>query len=363
MEVKNKIKGNRGLLYETLKHFVFCVSLCFVITLPLFYLLTKCYYAEDLLDLINAVKMGKGIPEFDLEQDIILGMMIQFVLIFLVISLSLYITIRFTTKKMFAPFDDTLQKVESFNLAKDEVPQFMPSHIKEFTRLNEALRQLVQKDKEIYRIQKEFTENASHELQTPLAIIRSKLDLLMQEEIPEHQMSIVSDLNDLALRMSRLNRNLLLLARIDHAQYSSMEEQDISALLLNAIPQYEVLRSDVKLLVLLDQSQQSNLVVMANPTLLDCLLKNLIVNAIRHSASDREIQLVVSDDSLTVINSSSEPGPLDSSKLFMRFGTVSMHHGANGLGLSIVKAICDFHHWQISYHYTDMQHHFIVNFK
>lgn len=361
MKCMNKKDGSKGLLYETLKQFVFCVSLCFVITLPLFYLLTKCYYAEDLLDLINAVKMGEGIPKFDLEQDIILGLMIQFVLIFCVISLALFITIRFATKKLFAPFDDTLRKVESFNLAKDEVPQFSMSHIKEFVRLNEALEQLMQKDKDTYRIQKEFTENASHELQTPLAIIRSKLDLLMQEELAEQQMMMVSDLNALALRMTRLNRNLLLLARIENAQYSSMEEQNISSLLLESIPQFALLRSDVKLL-LLDQSERANLVVKANPILLDCLLKNLIVNAIRHSAPDSEIHLVVSDGSLSVINSSTESGPLDSSKLFMRFGTVSMHHGANGLGLSIAKAICDFHHWQITYRYIDNAHHFIVKF-
>ena len=80
----------------------------------------------------------------------------------------------------------------------------------------------MQQDKEIYRIQKEFTENASHELQTPISIIRSKLDLLMQEELDERSMNLVSDLYDLNTRMEHLNRNLLLLAKIENSQYTEM---------------------------------------------------------------------------------------------------------------------------------------------
>lgn len=120
---------------------------------------------------------------------------------------------RFITHRLWLPFDDTLQKTEQFNLAQSAVPQFQKTEIKEFARLNNSLAKLMQKDKEIYRIQKEFTENASHELQTPISIIRSKLDLLMQEELDERSMSLVSDLYDLNTRMEHLNRNLLLLAK------------------------------------------------------------------------------------------------------------------------------------------------------
>ena len=129
--------------------------------------------------------MGTSIPHIDLERDIMVGMMLQFLLIFLVLSLALFIMMRFITHRLWLPFDDTLQKTEQFNLAQSVVPQFQKTEIKEFARLNNSLAKLMQKDKEIYRIQKEFTENASHELQTPISIIRSKLDLLMQEELDE----------------------------------------------------------------------------------------------------------------------------------------------------------------------------------
>ena len=169
----------KNLLSKTLLQFALCTAAIFALTAPLFYLLTKHFYAEDMIDIIEAVEHGQGIPPLDLEQDIMAGMMLQFLLIFFAVSLSLVITMRFITRRLWLPFNDTLSKAERFNLAQDTLPRFVPTDIREFIRLNRSLERLMRKDRETYRIQKEFTENASHELQTPLAIIRGKLDLLM----------------------------------------------------------------------------------------------------------------------------------------------------------------------------------------
>lgn len=101
----------------------------------------------------------------------------------------------------------------------------------------------MKKDQDTYRIQKELTENASHELQTPLPIIRSKLDLLMLEDLSESQMRFVSDLDELTVRMGHFNRNLLLLAKIDNAQYAALKHIDIANLLSESLPLYESLLS------------------------------------------------------------------------------------------------------------------------
>lgn len=103
--------GKRNLLSKTLRRFACCIFICFVLTAPLFYLLTKYFYAEDMMDIIEAVEHGQGIPALDFEQDVIIGMMFQFLLIFLAIALALFITMRFVTQKLWHPFDDTLQKV------------------------------------------------------------------------------------------------------------------------------------------------------------------------------------------------------------------------------------------------------------
>ena len=352
-----------SLISKTMRRFVYCVATCFVLTVPLFYLLTKGYYAEDMLKIVESVRNGDGIPKIlDLEEDVAEGMMLQFVLIFVVISLALYVTMRFATKSIWHPFDDTLKKVERFNLAKSSVPEFQPTNVKEFSRLNTSLEELMKKDKETYRIQKEFTENASHELQTPIAVIRTKLDLLMQENLNERQMKLVADMYELTVRMGNLNRSLLLLAKIDNAQYAEMKEVDLVAMLTESMPLYSTLQHDTSLRVD-DRRKTANATINANDILLESMLKNLIVNAIRHSLPQSVINITVEDAQLTVSNAASSNEPLDMENMFRRFHTDKMQQSGNGLGLAIVKAICDFHHWEIAYRFEDGLHKFIVLFR
>lgn len=349
----------RSLLSETLRLFAGCIAVCFVLTAPLFYLLTRHFYAEDMIDIIEAVELGQNIPPLDLEQDIVAGMMIQFVLIFIAVSLAMFITLRLAARKLWLPFDDTLQKAEHFNLAQGDIPAFMATEIHEFARLNHSLEQLMRKDKETYRIQKEFTENASHELQTPLAVVRGKLDLLMQEELTESQARLVADLYGLTMRMGHLNRNLLLLAKIDNAQYTSMEMVDAAAMLSESLPLYDTLR-DGRALRMQDCRTSRNGRLRANPVLLECMLKNLIVNAIRHSAPGGEVTVTVGDSGITVSNESADDTPLDTATLFQRFRTGDARQKGNGLGLAIVKAVCDFHGWTVEYRFEAGRHVFAV---
>lgn len=348
------------LLHKTFRQFGICAALCFAVTAPLFYGLTKRFYAEDLMDLLEAVQRGEAVPHIDLEQDIMAGMMLQFLLIFLAITLALYLTLRLATQKLWHPFDDTLLKAEQFNLAQSDVPEFPATHIVEFDRLNRTLERLMRKDKETYRIQKEFTENASHELQTPLAIIRSKLDLLMQEDLNDKQMALVGDLYGMTMRLGHLNRNLLLLAKIENAQYADWEMVDVVAMIRDSLPHFMSLRGGAPL-QLHDERHDPAFRLRANPVLLDCLLKNLIVNAIRHSDADGKICVQVNEERLSVSNEASD-GPLNADTLFLRFHSNDAKRKGNGLGLAIVKAICDFHHWTIDYRYGAGRHTFVVVF-
>ena len=219
----------------------------------------------------------------------------------------------------------------------------------------------MKKDQDTYRIQKEFTENASHELQTPLAIIRSKLDLLMQEDLQESQMRLVSELYELTMRMGHLNRNLLLLAKIENAQYTALEEVDLAAMLSYSLPLYETLQND-KTLRMEDRRNDPNRKLLANAVLLECLLKNLIVNALRPAKQNAEVRISIEDNRLTVSNESIDGKSLDAETLFRRFRSGDAKQKGNGLGLAIVKAICDFHHWMVEYQFEAGHHHFIVNF-
>lgn len=349
----------KTLISKTFSHFAVCCVLLFMVSAPLFYLVTKYFYAEDMTDIIEAVERGEDIPQLDLERDITEGMMIQFVLIFVIVSASLYVTMRFVTRKLWLPFDDTLRKAESFNVAQGDIPVFLSTDISEFDRLNNTLEKMMERSRETYRIQKEFTENASHELQTPLAVIRSKLDLLMQEKLDERTLSVIADLYRLNTRMGHLNRNLLLLAKIDNRQYSEIVSVNLKQFISDRLAVFSTLKPGMT--IELQAGNDNHLKLKANITLLESLIDNLVVNALRHTPQPSgTVSIILSDNGFSVRNTS-DGRSLDNTDIFRRFARA--HSDGNGLGLAIAKAICDYHGWTISYRHCESRHCFIVRTK
>lgn len=348
---------NHSLIHRTMSQFLICTAVIFLLMTPLFYLLTKHFYAEDLIDVVEAIKEGGAIPPLDLERDIMAGVMLQFILTFVILSVAMFITIHFITRHLWRPFDDTLQKAERFSLAQSVVPDFAETDIAEFRRLNDSLTQLMLKNKETYRIQKEFTENASHELQTPLAVTRTKLDLLMQEDLSEEQLGIVSELYRLNTRMEHLNRNLLLLAKIENSQYSELATLHPADFIGNLLSSYRMLKSGI--VINMHANENEAWEIQANPILFECLVNNLVVNAIRNT-SNGEVTIDLTEPHVISVSNPAEDGPLDAKSLFRRFRPGSSGSVGNGLGLSIVKAICDFHAWTVSYAFIPSRHIFTL---
>lgn len=346
---------HRSLLSKSLWQFTLCAVMIFILSAPAFYLITKQLYAEDMIDIIEAVEGGQGIPKLDLEEDILAGMMLQFIMIFIVISLAFILTQRFLTRRLWKPFDRTLKAMEDFNVSEKHIPMLNDGGVKEFMRLNRSLTALMSHDIEAYRSQKEFTENASHELQTPLAIIRSKLDVLLQKDADETILNSISEMYEINMQMERLNRNLLLLSKIENEQYADMEEIDIVAFMQNQLSRYESIDISFSLVADVDK-----LVITANRPLLESLVNNLVVNAVRHSHETSDITVQLKNGGLYVSNAAIGPA-LDKGSIFKRFSSDSGSKG-NGLGLAIVKAICDFHKWGIDYQFKDNRHIFSVRF-
>lgn len=349
----------KSLLSKMLTRFIICTVIILLLATPLFYLLTKHYYAEDMIDIIEATQQGHPLPQLDLEEDIMHGVMIQFVLISAVLGGAVVFTMHFIAQRIWKPFDETLQKIEGFSLESGVLLQFPDSNIKEFDRLNHVLNLLIENSVKSYRTQKEFTENASHELQTPLAVFQSKLDLLLQQpDMTEQQAMTIQGLYSVSNRLSRLNRNLLLLARIDNKQYPQLDTIDVVAVLNELLPYWESLAGGIAIHT---SFREPILVTRGTRILFESMVNNLIINAIRHNQPDGSIHLEVEDRQLTVSNTSEE-NALDSKLIFNRFYRPSETVQGNGLGLSIVKAICDYHSWTISYEYKDKQHLFTVGF-
>lgn len=349
----------RSLMYKSLTQFIVCVGILLLLATPLFYWLTKSFYAEDMIDIIEAVQQGKPVPILDLEEDILHGVMIQFALIVSVLGVAIVLMMRFISERLWQPFEKTLKAIESFKLENGVCPALEESNTKEFARLNTALERLMTDSLHSYQLQKEFTENASHELQTPLAVFQSKLDLLLQQpDITEQQADIVQDLYHMNSRLSRLNRNLLLLAKMENNQFSRTETVDVVTVIKELLPYLESLANG---LILKKCINIGNLSLKANRSLFESMINNLIVNAVRHNKPNGEITVSLSDSQLTVSNTSDEEA-LNENLIFNRFYRPSEKTKGNGLGLSIVKAVCDYHGWKVSYIYFNRKHEFVVRF-
>lgn len=349
-----------SLLQKTMKQFICCIAVLFALAAPAFYYLTKNYYAEDMEKLVRYVQAGKGIPAFDLEEDTMQGIMLQYILITALLGIGVVLTMRFVSQKLWTPFDQTLKNIDSFQLEKNVVPDLPQSDIKEFKQLNDALTKLMSKNIESYKSQKEFTENASHELQTPLAIFQAKLELLMQQpKLTGEQAEIIQDLFQMTFRLSHLNRNLLLLAKIDNKQFDTKVPVCIGHFIDSLLPSLESISGELHIKRVYSEKP---VYIEANSTLLESMISNLIVNAVRHSSPDGTITIRIDSNSLAISNTSDEPA-ISTSHIFNRFYRPAQSKGGNGLGLAIVKAICDYHGWNIEYKFKSGLHSFNVNFK
>ena len=343
----------KTLLHKTSVRILGCIAAVFILTAPLFYLITRYFYAEDMIDIIESIERGKGIPSsFDLEQDIIAGVMIQYLLIFIVIALALLIAMRFALRDLWNPFENTLRQMERFRITDWRLPDRDDGGIEEFRRLNDALTRLMLRNAETYRQQKEFTENASHELQTPLAVMRSRLDLLLQQDLDGATLDSVSELYNVNRRMERLNRSLLLLAKIGNEQFVADERVDVAALVREIADALTPMGYKVNA-SLPEQEYE----VTANRSLFESLVTNLAVNAVRNSG---EVDITLSGARLMMSNPSADGKSLDRDRLFRRFASAPGSKG-NGLGLAIAKAICDFHNWTIEYTFAAGRHRFTVD--
>ena len=292
------------------------------------------------------------------NKDLLATMGSQYGLLFLALLVSLTILQRMMSKKLWKPFYDTLDKIEGFKLESGQKPDFEQTTTIEFSRLNEKLNGLMVDNITIYKQQKEFIENASHELQTPLAVFKSQLDILLQQPgLTQSNTEIIRSLYAVSARMTRLNKNLLFLARIDNAQLSNMEVVDFVKILHDQLLYLRELAESEGLTVHVETGNSLNL--KANKLLVESLINNMVVNAIRHNVKEGTINIKVDNSGLKVSNTG-VPYALDPNKIFRRFSRSSEEKKGNGLGLAIVQQICIMHGWEVGYNYENNLHVFGV---
>ncbi len=304
------------------------------------------------------VKVSKSLERTDNMIRSIATITLITILISLIVSVLIN---RLVLRKLWKPFYQTLESIRGFELGKNKLPVFSATPIEEFMLMNDTLASATAKADQDYLYLKEFTENASHELQTPLAIIQSKMDVLIQDEhLSEPQSRAVQSAYDAIQRMSKLNQGLLLLTKIENGQYREVAPLQLADKIKAKLFQLEEMIASRNIHITVSLDEKST--ISMNTVLADILLNNLFTNAIRYTPEAGIIDIVLEKGRLAISNSA-QNGPLDESRLFRRFGSMGNSGDGVGLGLAIIKeaaAICNL---SAGYRYQQQTHQFFLSEK
>ncbi|SOC80817.1 Signal transduction histidine kinase [Salinimicrobium sediminis] len=292
------------------------------------------------------------------EDDLIKELFFSLIWLYVGLILTILLLNNFLHKKVWQPFYKLLRSLEKFNIEKDTEIKFGSTKVEEFQLLNERIDKLLKKSVESYTSQKEFIENASHELQTPLAISINKLELLAENSSlePQQMEELGLILNNLE-RLTRLNRALLLLSRIENRQFADEETVNFNQLLKQINLEFEDLASHNSIEV--DVIETAELQYNMSKDLARILVANLLKNALLHTPAASRVKVEIFKNQILIQNLGEKP--LNPKTLFSRFQPGKRSH-SNGLGLAISKAIADRYNLEINYDFRDNLHSFTINF-
>ncbi len=280
--------------------------------------------------------------------------------ILLLLLLAIILLNRKSSGRLWRPFFSTIHAAEDFDLTGSNHLQ-LPEETgtTEFDRLNAMLTGLTRRVNTAYLNQKQFVENASHEIQTPLAVIRAKLELLInQPDITEKEALLLGDITNATNRLSELNKTLLLLAKIENNQFPDVELVNVSEVVRDVLDDCRNYTDDCPDIT---NKIENDIMVTANRSLIEILVSNLVNNAIVHNNGDRKIKVSISDRRL-IIENTGDALKIPPEELFERFKKASHNRKTTGLGLSLVKQIGQLYRYKIDYVYKEGWHIIDVTF-
>jgi len=274
--------------------------------------------------------------------------------------LIMFFVNRRSVRNALTVFYSTIRKLEDFEVNQTTTLSLDTAEIEEVKKLNEVFEKMSAQIRKDFISQKEYTENISHELQTPLAIISSKADELMQaDNLSKEQMEQLALLLETTNRLSKINQALIFLTKIDNRFYTQGSTFSLNDLIKEKLSLFEDAIQDKNIKLELDLLDITH--AYMNPYLAETLIINLIKNAIVHNEKGGVLRISLSNNSLSISNSGS-PLSFNESDIFKRFTRSNENKKSLGIGLSIVQRICDLYTFNIAYSYAD-EHQFKLNFK
>lgn len=261
-------------------------------------------------------------------------------------------------KRSMRPLAVLLKWVDDYRLGRENRRLDNPTYVTEFRKLNEAVVRSMKRSEQQYEQQKMFIGNASHEMQTPLAVCQNRIEMLLDDgNLTEQQMGeLVKTLGTLG-QLSRLNKSLLLLCKIENGQFTDVEEVDMDTLAEQLMSDYgSVLKTrNIEVSVV----REAHWHVRMNPMLASVLVGNLLKNAFVHNVDGGRVEVSINGHGMTVANTGSG-GALDRTKIFTRFYHTRGMKSSTGIGLSLVSAVCGLYSFGIDYRYENGMHRFEV---
>ena len=293
-----------------------------------------------------------------LERDDMVEAMLWYLgALFLLFLICTSIGIQLVLKGVFRPLHRLLDWLHCIQPGKEVPPLDNSTKIREFRQLSDAALDMGNRSYKAYEEQKQFIENASHELQTPLAIVRGKVELLAESEgMTEQQMEQLDEIYATLGRAVKLNKSLLLLSRIENGQYTEMEDVSVDEILDELLPDLMDIYEH-KQVRLIRKREEQPFIIRCNHSLAQILVSNLVKNSLLHNREGGELQVLTTPTSLVIKNTGDVP--LDGEKLFRRF-----YHGmdgkkdSTGLGLAIARSIALSSSLKLTYEWQNGMHAF-----
>lgn len=285
----------------------------------------------------------------------ILGWIIFLYVLLLLIILSINIWVF---RKNMKPLYVLLKWLDSSQLGKKNEPLENTTKITEFRKLNAATMAFAERGEKLFEQQKTFIGNASHEMQTPLAICRNRLEMLMEDEtLTEHQQNELIKTHQTLENLTRMNRSLLLLCKIENGQFADTRSVCLNDILAHYLDDYKEVYAYRNITVTV--TTDSSFCVEMNDSLVSVLVTNLLKNSFVHNIDGGFIYIKITANTFEISNTGEKP--LDRERIFERFYQGQKKEGSTGLGLALVDSICKANHLTIDYTYVENRHIFTIS--
>lgn len=290
-----------------------------------------------------------------------------FYLLLILLTISIFIDLSIT-QILLKPFEKIIEKLKSTQHPKQFDHSLIQTNTSDFNYLQSSIAELMYQIESAFEAEREFIGNVSHELLTPISIIRSKLDnFTANTKLHEEELRKIFEAKQTLSRLTKMVRSLLLLSRIENQEYLKNESIVLSQLLSDILSEFQD-RVDIKQQNISFQNTAKDISIKGNAELLRILLSNLISNAIKYTSEKGSISLTLEKQTdqlvLTIEDNGYGISKTELPHIFDRFKKFSKQKESFGLGLALVKQIANYHDIQIQVNSSpESGTHFQLHFK